>query len=84
MNFKRLVLLCALASCGGKPAQPESPIVKETGPAVPETCCCKNTPIGAVDGKPIWEANVNRMECSTKHGDCVPDVQCQSTPNPAP
>jgi len=29
------------------------------------------------EGKPIYEAGTNRMECSSKQGTCVDDVQCQ-------
>jgi hypothetical protein len=28
------------------------------------------------DGKPVYEVG-NRMECSSKQGTCVDDVQCQ-------
>ena len=33
------------------------------------------------DGTRKWEMSV-RMECSSKHGDCVDDVQCQKAPAP--
>lgn len=68
-------LVLAAAACGPAP-KPEGPLVKE-GPAVSENCCCKSTPIASVDGLPVYEANTNRMECSTKQGTCVDDVQCQ-------
>lgn len=64
-----------LAACGPAP-KPEGPIVKE-GSAVPETCCCKSTPMTSVDGLPVYEPGANRMECSTRQGTCVDDVQCE-------
>jgi hypothetical protein len=33
--------------------------------------------MASVDGLPVYEPNLNRMECSTKQGTCVDDVQCQ-------
>jgi hypothetical protein len=68
-------LVLAAAACGPAP-KPEGPLVKE-GSAVPEVCCCKSTPLSSVDGLPVYEANTGRMECSTKQGTCVDDVQCQ-------
>jgi len=78
-----LALLCSLAACSGPKAKPESPLVNE-GSAKPETCCCKTTPPTSVDGKPVYEAGLGRMECSTRQGDCVDDVQCQPQATPAP
>lgn len=72
-----LALLLVLAACPGPKPKPESPIVNE-GSDVPETCCCKSNPLTSEDGKPVYEM-VNRMECSAKPGECVPDVQCQKT-----
>ena len=72
-----LSLVLALAACSGPKAKPESPLVNEGSNAKPETCCCKTTPSTSVDGKPVYEAGANRMECSTKQGDCVDEVQCQ-------
>lgn len=77
-----LVATLLLAACGGPQAKPESPIVNE-GSDVPETCCCKSTPMASEDGKPLYQM-VGRMECSTVQGECVPDVQCQKTPDKAP
>ncbi len=75
-----------VAACGG-PQKKESAIVQE-GSDVPATCCCKTIPDTAEkEIQPVY-AMVGRMECSTQHGDCVPDVQCngsqevQSTPTP--
>jgi hypothetical protein len=64
-----------LAACGPAP-KPEGPLVNE-GSAVSETCCCKSTPMTSVDGLPVYERGHNRMECSTKQGTCVDDVQCE-------
>ena len=71
---RALVLLVMLAACGGPKPKKESPIVNE-GSDVPETCCCKSFPLTAEEGKPAY-AMTPRMECSTKQGECVPDVQC--------
>lgn len=65
------------AACGPTP-KPEGPLVKETT-AVPETCCCKHNPLTAEDGKPVYEQG-GRMECSSKQGECVDDVQCNRQP----
>jgi hypothetical protein len=72
-----LAVMLVLAACGGPKPKKESPIVEE-GSAVPDTCCCKTTPLTAADGKPVYEM-APRMECSTQHGECVADVQCQKT-----
>ena len=65
-----------VAACGGNQPKP-SPIVNE-GSAVPENCCCKANLATSEDGKPTYEM-ANRMECSTKQGECVDDVQCNAT-----
>ena len=69
-----LVATLLLAACGGPQAKPESPIVNE-GSDTPETCCCKSFPLTSEDGKPVYEM-APRMECSTRQGACVSDVQC--------
>lgn len=69
------------AACGGTKAKPESPLVNE-GSAVPDNCCCKSTPITSADGLPLYERGTNRMECSSKQGTCVDDVQCQGKDAP--
>jgi hypothetical protein len=74
------VVEVVVAACGSNPPK-SSPIVNE-GSAVPENCCCKANLATSEDGKPSFEM-ANRMECSTKHGDCVDDVQC-NTNNPKP
>jgi hypothetical protein len=70
-----LAITLVLAACGGGKAKPESPIVNE-GSDTPENCCCKSNPLTSDDGKPVYGME-NRMECSSKQGECVPDVQCQ-------
>jgi hypothetical protein len=72
-----LAMTFALAACSGPAARPESPLVKE-GSDVPESCCCKSSPLTSEDGKPVYHMT-NRMECSTQQGDCVADVLCQRT-----
>ena len=75
-----MLVLLVLAACGGPRPKKESPIVNE-GSDVPETCCCKSFPLTAEDGKPAY-AMAPRMECSTRPGECVPDVQCRKTEAP--
>lgn len=86
MRISIAIALVLAAACGPAP-KPEGPIVKE-GSAVPDTCCCKSTPMVSPDGMPVYEANTNRMECSSKQGTCVDDVQCQgkeqAQPSPPP
>jgi hypothetical protein len=74
--MKLLMFVFALAACSGPKAKPESPLVNEGSNARPESCCCKTFPLTSEDGKPAYEPD-NRMECSTKQGECVDDVQCQ-------
>lgn len=74
-RISRIALVMLAAACGPAP-KPESPIVNE-GSAVPETCCCKSTPIASPDGLPVYETGANRMECSSKQGTCVDEIQCQ-------
>ncbi|MBX3154500.1 MAG: hypothetical protein KF773_00745 [Deltaproteobacteria bacterium] len=82
-TYLTIAVLALAAACSGpkKPAGAGSPIVTE-GSGVPDSCCCKSQPMTSEDGKPAYEANTNRMECSTKQGECVADVQCQQTPAP--
>ena len=79
-----LSMVIALAACSGPKAKPESPLVNEGSNAKGETCCCKTTPSTSVDGKPVYEAGLGRMECSTRQGECVDEVQCQASAPPAP
>lgn len=77
-----LLFVCGLgAACGGGKSQPESPLVKESGPPVSDSCCCKSNPLTAEDGKPVHE-NANRMECSAKQGTCVAEGMCVGKPEP--
>lgn len=71
-----IALVFVVAACGGSKPKQESAVVNE-GSAVPDTCCCKHTPI-ASEGVPVYEDS-NRMECSSKQGDCVDEVQCQKS-----
>lgn len=75
-----LAVTLVLAACGGIKPPRESPIVNE-GSDVPENCCCKHTPLTSDDGKPLYGMS-NRMECSTRQGECVPDVQCHKPATP--
>jgi len=79
-----LSLVVALAACSGPKAKTESPLVNEGSNAKPETCCCKTTPSTSVDGKPVYEGAIGRMECSTRQGECVDEVQCQGAATPVP
>ena len=68
-------------ACGGTKPKKESSIVNE-GDTAP-TCCCKTIPlVGEKDIQPVYTMK-GRMECSTDHGDCVDDVQCNGSQQPA-
>ncbi|MCX5746236.1 MAG: hypothetical protein NT062_27480 [Proteobacteria bacterium] len=73
-------LTLLVIACGGPQKAPEGAIVKE-GSAVPDTCCCKSSPATSEDGKPVYDM-ANRMECSSKQGACVDDVQCNGKAQP--
>src|SRR5688572_12052927 len=64
-----LALVFAVFACSGPKAKPDSPMVNE-GSALPDNCYCKSNPIAS--SEPSYEL-INRMECSTKQGACVPD-----------
>ena len=74
-----VVEVVVAAACGSSPPK-TGPIVNE-GSNVPENCCCKSNPATSEDGKPAYEM-ANRMECSTKQGECVDDVQCNASAKP--
>lgn len=74
--MKLVMALLLVAACGGPKTKTESPLVNEGSGAKPENCCCKSNPLTSEDGRPVYEAGTNRMECSTKQGTCVDDVQC--------
>lgn len=68
-----------MAACSGPPKKQSA--VSNEGFDVPATCCCKTFPVTAE--KELVPAYVMepRMECSTKNGDCVDDVQCNGAGN---
>src|SRR2546423_12556859 len=66
------------AACGGPQHKHEGARVTE-GSDTPATCCCKTIPDTAEkEIVPVYKME-GRMECSTQHGDCVDDVQCNGT-----
>jgi hypothetical protein len=75
-------LLLAVA-CGGPQTKKQSDGLESA--EVPGPCCCKTIPETAEkEIVPVY-AMTGRMECSTKHGDCVDNVQCngsQQAPQP--
>jgi len=81
MGYLLALAFVAMAACGGSAKKPEGAIVNEGSAATPETCCCKSNPLTSEDGKPVYE-NGNRMECSSKQGTCVDEVQCNQQPQP--
>jgi hypothetical protein len=86
LNKLALGLVVVAAACSGPQAKPSSTIVNE-GSDTAESCCCKSNPLTSEDGKPAFELGINRMECSSKQGECVADVQCQpqaAAPEPTP
>ena len=74
-----LVVALGLVECSGPPKKPEGAIV-ESGSDAPEICCCKWTPQVSEDGRPQFESGTNRMECSSRQGECVDEVQCADAP----
>ena len=73
-------LMVAVIACGSSPKK--TPVgATEGSDSASETCCCKHTPISSDDAKPVYEVG-NRMECSSKQGECVPDVQCAQAQQP--
>jgi len=77
-----LVALVFVAACSGPTKKPEGTMVNE-GSDTPSSCCCRSNPLTSEDGKPVFEKGTNRMECSSKQGTCVPEVQCNKTPEPS-
>lgn len=78
-----IALVFVVAACGGSPKKPEGALVNEGSAASPDTCCCKSHPLTSEDGRPVYEVG-NRMECSSKEGECVDEVQCTTAAAPAP
>ena len=68
-------LVLVLAACGGPQAKKESALVNE-GSDMAATCCCKTIPATAEKEIVPNYSMAGRMECSTNHGECVDDVQC--------
>jgi len=77
-----MILACVLAACSGPTKPAAEPGATIGSDSASETCCCKWNPITAEDAKPAYEDS-NRMECSSKQGECVPDVQCKPVDAPA-
>jgi len=73
-------LTFVLAACGSSTQQ--APATTTQTDVAAESCCCKSTPLTSPDGQAVFEAG-NRMECSAKQGECVPDVQCETQAEPA-
>lgn len=73
--------ITSILACSGPPKKTTTPGATEGSDSSSETCCCKSTPMASDDGQPKYEMG-NRMECSSKQGECVPDVQCQQSPQP--
>jgi hypothetical protein len=74
-------MMFGIIACSG-PSQKKPEIGATVGSdSASETCCCKSNPIASDDGKPVYETG-NRMECSSKQGACVPDVQCAQGEQP--
>lgn len=75
-------LSVVVAACGGGSQKgPATTDPKGGSDVAAETCCCKSNPLTSDDGQAVFE-NGNRMECSSKQGECVDEVQCQSAPVP--
>lgn len=73
-----LALVFVVAACSA-PAKKTDPNIVNEGSNVSENCCCKSNPLTSEDGRPVYEGGTNRMECSTKQGECVSEVQCQKS-----
>jgi hypothetical protein len=79
MKTLGLLAVTVLAfACGGGNQKKESALVNEGSDTSPN-CCCKTIP--QTDEKEIQPvfAQSGRMECSSNHGDCVDDVQCNGS-----
>src|SRR3954462_10895811 len=67
-----------MAAAGGGPQHKHEGAVVNEGSDTPATCCCKTIPDTAEkDIVPVYKME-GRMECSSQHGDCVDDVQCNA------
>jgi len=74
-------LVVGLIACSGPTKKKTEIGATEGSDSASETCCCKSNSVSSDDGKPIYE-NGGRMECSSKQGECVPEVQCAQQPAP--
>ncbi len=69
--------LLVATACGGSQPPPSKEAEKPADTAA-ESCCCKFFQMASDDGLPLYEVG-NRIECSTKQGTCVDEVQCQKS-----
>ena len=76
-----VALPLVLAACSGPTKKATPPGTTEGSDSASETCCCKSIPVASEDIQPVYEQG-NRMECSTRQGECVPDVQCTAPATP--
>lgn len=78
MRILSLFAVTMLAfACGGGPKKGDSSLVNEGSDTSPN-CCCKTIPQTAEkEIVPVY-TQAGRMECSSNHGDCVDDVQCNA------
>jgi hypothetical protein len=73
------ILAASLALAAACSAPPKKKTDLAEGTDTPPTCCCKTIPVTAEkEIIPVY-AMEGRMECSTKNGECVPDVQCNGS-----
>jgi hypothetical protein len=72
MKLLALFAVTVLAFACGSPPKKETIVNDESSP----NCCCKTIPATAEkEIVPVYTQS-GRMECSSNHGDCVDDVQC--------
>jgi hypothetical protein len=65
-------------ACSSPPKKQSSIVNDEASP----NCCCKTLPATAEkEIVPVYTQQ-GRMECSSAHGDCVDDVQCNNQEAP--
>lgn len=77
-----LASIAIFAACGST-AKKQGAVVNEGFDVLP-TCCCKTLPVTAEKELVPFYAIEGRMDCSTKNGDCVDDVQCNGVNKAAP
>jgi hypothetical protein len=75
--MRTILAIAFVAACGPPPKKVNTAEERDA----PATCCCKSVPVTSVDDKPAYEM-MNRMECSTQKGECMPDVQCNGSQKP--